>query len=354
MRYLPLCEIDIGQAETLAVNGVMKSGWISEGPFVFEFERKCALMHNKRFAIMLPSGTVAIALALLSLRDDMFLPKERRSSSFQYACLCPAYGFIATVNACMLANYNVQLVDIDYDTLCMDPNKIPCTENAVLVPVHFNGLPFQIPSDNILPVVEDGACAVGVEGIGSGDALCLSFGPTKLVTTGHGGMVLTDVPEIANRVRAFRDHGRAYHDATNHQTLGWMFRCTDIQGAIGCTQLNRYDELREGRLSVIRWYKAFGVPVMRSPTPWYAMVKVENPKECVSFCRGKGIDVRRLYKAVYNNSGYAYLGSSRMFPNAERAEKTVITLPISSKMNHEEAEFVADTLKRVAQYVDKS
>jgi len=350
---IPLCEPDFGPAEREAVNRVMLSGRLTEGPRVQEFEERCAAIHGKKHAIMTTSGTVALMLALKAMNE--FLPTPscylELGQLVPSNALCPAYGHVGTVNAAIWAGYKPILHEIDYDTLCMrQPSSYRIFGHEVLVPVHFNGL---VASVEGFTVVEDAACAFGVDGIGYGDCTVLSFSIPKIITTGYGGMVLTNNDEVAEVIRRLKDHGLLDHSATNHESVGFNLRAAELVAAIGLAQLERIDEFRRGRRAVLARYRNNGIPVMESPTPWYAFVKVENAARCQRKLNGEGIDARCLYKAIHCNEAYKHLGQVGQFPNAERAERTVLALPISSLMTGDEVDCVCEALCATASFVEK-
>lgn len=345
---IPLCEPEFGPEEEDLVLQVIRSGWLSEGPMVEQFEGECAGLHGKRFAIMTPSGSAALYLALRACYDSS--PVALRNP---FQVLLPAYTFIAPINAALLANTVVRLIDIDYDTLCMDPELIPRSYvKRVIVPVHFNGNVCKVPAVGEKDVVvEDAACAFGVEGIGFGDFTCLSFSIPKIITTGYGGMVLTDDAHLADRVRCLKDHGKLIHKDVDHAAFGFNFRVSELAAAVGLGQLSGLYRFRSSRAAVIGCYLQEGVPVLKSPTPWYAFVKVTNRDECIRHLRGAGYDARWLYKAVHHNSGYEWLGQPGDFPNAERAEETLVALPISAKLPLDTVGLISEALKEVADFI---
>lgn len=335
---IPLCEPDFGQAEREAVNSVMLSGRLTEGPRVQEFEEKCAAIHGMKHAIMTTSGTVALMLVLKAMSE--FLAPPLWEMGRPPRAFCPAYGNVATVNAAIWAGYNPCLVDIDYGTLCIQSNA---SLGDVVVPVDFNGCVVHTEARN---VVEDAACAFGVTGVGRSDFAVLSFSIPKIITTGYGGMVLTNHDEGAEEIRRLKDHGLLNHSDINHRSVGYNLRATEIAAAIGLAQLDRIEAFRRGRRAVLERYRYNGVPVMDSPTPWYAFVKVEDAARCQRELNERGIDARCLYRAMHRNDAYRNLGREGEFPNAELAEKTVLALPISSRMSWPVVDQVCQALCR--------
>ena len=285
VREIPFARPDFGDAEAAAVAEVLKSGWAAQGPAVARFEELFAARVGARYAIATSSCTTALHLALLLAGvgpgDDV---------------ICPSYSFIATANAVLYAGATPVFADIDRATWNIDAadalrRRTPRTK-AVL-PVHQVGLAADLDAlaafgQAGIAVVEDAACAIGAtyhgRPIGShGRLACFSFHPRKTVSTGEGGMITTDDPDLAEHARRLRSHGASVSAHARHQArgivfeeyaeLGYNYRLSDVQAAIGIVQLSKLDDALARRLAIADRYDiAFrSIPGVQTPSrPSYA------------------------------------------------------------------------------------
>ncbi len=276
---IPLTRPEFGDAEAHAVAAVLRSGWVSQGPKVAEFELLVAARVGAAYGVATTSCTTALHLALVAAGigagDEV---------------ICPSYSFIATANAVAYAGATPVFADIEGDTWNLDPadvaRRVTAKTKAVLA-VHQVGLAADLDRlkqsvPGRVAVIEDAACAIGSLYKGrpvgsSGNVACLSFHPRKTISLGEGGMVLTDDPSIAEHVRRLRSHGASVSDLDRHKAqglvyeeyaeLGYNYRMTDIQAAIGIEQLKRLDELLERRRAAAARYNAAFCKVAQIQTP---------------------------------------------------------------------------------------
>ncbi len=256
---VPIVRPSLGEEEIAAVSRVIRSGWISQGPEVADFEREFAAAVGAAHAVAVSNCTVALQVALLGVGvgagDDV---------------VTVSHSFVATANAVIAAGARPVFVDVRRETLGMDPaaleRAITPRTKAVLV-VHQIGIPcdlervVSIAGERGLPLVEDAACAIGSEllwrgrweriGRPHGAVACFSFHPRKVMTTGDGGMLTTGDAALAARVRLLRQHAMSVSDTARHASASivfeeylepaFNFRMTDLQAAIGRVQLARLD-----------------------------------------------------------------------------------------------------------------
>lgn len=278
-RAIPYRRVGIGTADITPldqerVQQVLESGRLSAGPFMAEFESRFAALHERRYASMCNSGTGALQLALQAL-------KERHGWSDGDEVLVPAMTFVATVNIVYFNRLTPVLVDIEPRTYTIDPNRLEAaiTQRTVaVIPVHLFGQPadmtavMEIARRHDLRVIEDSAEATGVRHRGSmvgsfGDFGCFSTYMAHLVTTGVGGLALTDDDENATRFRSLMNHGRnprylridddrglsdeqlleVVWSRYDFHSIGQSYRVTEMEAALGIGQLERLAPMLEKR-----------------------------------------------------------------------------------------------------------
>jgi perosamine synthetase len=276
---IPLSLPEFGDAEAQAVAGVLESGWVSQGPKVAEFESLVAARVGAKYGVATTSCTTALHLALVASGIG---PGDE--------VICPSYSFVATANAVLYAGATPVFADIDSDTWNIDAadaaTRVTSKTKAILA-VHQVGLAADLDAlrgaaPTGVAIVEDAACAIGSlykgRPIGShGNVSCLSFHPRKTISLGEGGMVMTDEASLAEHVRRLRSHGASVSDLDRHRAkglvfeeyreLGYNYRMTDIQAAIGIEQLKRLDGLLARRRLVAARYNAAFCNVEQIQTP---------------------------------------------------------------------------------------
>ncbi len=270
---IPIAKPALGEAEIARVAETIRSGWVTQGPQVAAFETAFAESVQAPFACAVSSCTAALHIALTALGVQ---PGDE--------VITVSHTFIATANAIRYCNAVPVFVDIDPATYNMDPGRIAACitpRTRAILCVHQIGMPcdmepiLSLARRHGLPVVEDAACAIGsqrlVEGqwqpIGRphGDIACFSFHPRKVLTTGDGGMLTTRDAHLDQQFRLLRQHGMTLSDATRHGAdqvlfetyalLGFNYRMTDIQAAIGLEQLKRLPEIIARRRALAEGYR---------------------------------------------------------------------------------------------------
>jgi perosamine synthetase len=255
----------LGREEEVAVLHVLASGQLSQGEYVAAFERRFAEVCHVREAVAVASGTAALHLALLAHGIG---PGDE--------VITTAFSFAATANAILLVGATPVFVDIEPGTYTLDPAQVEAAltpQTRAILPVHLYGHPCEmrrlasLAEAHHLAIIED-ACqahAAKIDGkpVGSFGTGCFSFYATKNITTGEGGMVTTDDPGIAGRVRLLRSHGQKerYH----HVTLGYNMRMTEIQGALGLVQLEKLERFTEQRIANAAFLSEYLDGVVQTP-----------------------------------------------------------------------------------------
>lgn len=258
MMKIPIAEPCIGEGELENIIEAVKSGWVSsKGDFIRKFEERFAKYCGRRYGIATSSGTTALHLALAALG----IKKKNK-------VIVPALTFIAVANTVTYCGAKPVFVDSHPDYWCIDPEKIEekITENTnAIIPVHLYGHPcdmgpiLDIAKDHGLYVVEDAAEAHGAEYknkiVGSfGDISCFSFFGNKIITTGEGGMCLTNNEELAGKMRILRDHGMNPNKRYWFDVIGFNYRMTNLQAAIGLSQLTKINQFIEKKRQIAKLY----------------------------------------------------------------------------------------------------
>src|SRR6266566_2341701 len=246
---IPIARPLLGTEEEDAVLRVLVSGQLAQGEHVAAFERRFAEVCRVREAVAVSSGTAALHLALLA--HDIGPGDEVITSAFSFA---------ATANAVLLAGATPVFGDIERDTYTIDPALVEAAltpRTKAIMPVHLYGHPCEmqrlgsLAAIHGLVIIEDAcqahAAAIDGKPVGSFGTGCFSFYATKNMTTGEGGMVTTDDPGVAERVRLLRSHGQ--QERYLHTTLGYNLRMTEIQGALGLVQLEKLELFTEQRIA---------------------------------------------------------------------------------------------------------
>jgi len=264
----------LGEEEAEAARRAILSGWVNQGPEVAAFESEFATFVGAKHACAVSSGTTALHLALLAVG-------VRRGDEV----ITVSHSFIATANSIRYCGAVPVFVDIEPGTFNMNPaliERVITQRTRAILCVHQIGMPcnvqaiLDIARRHSLAVVEDAACAVGSEiqrkgnwekiGRPHGDVACFSFHPRKLLTTGDGGMLTTSDPELDKKFRLWRQHSMSIPDTVRHKAnqvivesypeLGYNYRMTDIQAAVGREQLGRLPEIVARRRRQVERYQA--------------------------------------------------------------------------------------------------
>jgi perosamine synthetase len=339
---------DVGEPELAEVAGVLETGMLTMGPKVPELEQlladACAVEH----AVAVSSGTAALHLAVLALGLE---PGDE--------ILVPAYTFPATANVVALAGLKPVLVDVDPETMNLDPDRVEVgPRTRAILAVHLFGRPARLDELPDLPVLEDAAGALGARRGGRpcgglGLLGCLSFHPRKIVTTGEGGAVTTNESGIADAVRQLRNHGwRSLQDA-DLPVPGLNYRLSDILCAVGIPQLRRLDELLAARTRFAAGYteRLRDLPLTLPAADegdvhgWQAyVVQVDDRDEVLTALRAEGIEAQIGTFALPLLAAYRDQGA---FPGAVRVFERALALPLHTRLTDTDVERVAEALTKL-------
>ncbi|MCU1305915.1 MAG: per [Acidobacteriaceae bacterium] len=373
---IPIARPSFGPAEEEAVAEVLRSGWVSQGPRVAEFEHRFAEYVGAAHAIAVSSCTTALHLALLAAGVE---PGDE--------VICPSLSFIATANAITYVGATPLFADIDRSTYNLNPE---CVESSItgrtkaILLVHQIGLPSPIDemkaiaSRHGLVLIEDAACAIGSEyqgqriGRPQTSMACFSFHPRKIITTGEGGMLTTNDEELATRVRRLRQHAMTVSDLARHSSprvviesyeeVGYNYRMTDLQAAIGIVQLQRLDKMlcrrRElgqrysERLSALGWLVPPQEPsnCRHNFQSYMARLTSDAPvtrDQLMQELLDQGISSRRGVMAIHRERSYRDEKSEVRLPETNLVADTAIILPLFYEMREEEQDYVINSLEEV-------
>ena len=388
--FVPVARPLLGQEEVAAAGRAILSGWVTQGPEVAAFEREFAAFLNAPHACAVSSGTTALHLALLAVGVR---PGDE--------VITVSHSYIATANSIRYCGALPVFVDIDPGTFNLDPRKIEpaiSQRTRAILCVHQMGMPcdltaiLEIAREHEIPVVEDAACAVGSEilwqerwekiGKPHADVACFSFHPRKLLTTGDGGMLTTADAEIDRKFRLWRQHSMSMPDTVRHSSrkvvfesypeLGFNYRLTDIQAAIGREQLKRLPEAISQRRQLAERYRQLlgDVPGLVLPTErewartnWQSFcVRLPantDQREAMQKMLDEGIATRRGIMCAHLEPAYhdpttwrcAQVGCKPggNCPNlaeSERAQSEGVILPLFSQMTEEQQGQVAFALRQ--------
>ena len=327
---------------------VLASGMLTMGPKVAEFEQELARLCEVEHAVVVSSGTAALHVAVLALG---LTPGDE--------VLVPAYTFPATANVVALAGLVPVLVDVDPETMNLDPAQLRVgPRTRAILPVHLFGRPARLEQLPDLPVLEDAAGALGARRGGRacgglGLLGCLSFHPRKILTTGEGGAVTTNEEPIAESVRRLRNHGWQSLSPPEMPAPGLNYRLSDILCAVGLPQARRLDELLAERTRIAAGYteRLRHLPLMLPAADegdvhgWQAYVlQVGDRDRVLSQLREQGIEAQ-IGTYALNQLG-AYRGQGD-FPGATRVFERALALPFHTRLRDTDLDRVSETLDKI-------
>ncbi|MCH8903676.1 MAG: DegT/DnrJ/EryC1/StrS family aminotransferase [Bacteroidetes bacterium] len=374
-KNIPISLPSLGEEEWQALREPLFSGWVTQGPKVKEFEDLFAAKHNVKHALAVTSCTTALHLALVAL--DIGPGDE---------VIVPAFTWISTANVVLFCGATPVFADIDPATFNIDPESVRAkltSKTKAIIPVHLFGLCADM--DGIkdvaqgLPLVEDAACAAGAEYKGSmaggiGDIGCFSFHPRKSVTTGEGGMVTTNDDDLAEKMNKLRNHGASISEEQRHHgpkpyilpdfdMLGFNYRMTDLQGAVGIVQIKKLQKFIDYRQKWADYYTSGFESIDWLQTPqipegskhgWQSYVlmidetKTElSRNKIMEVLQDEGISTRPGTHAVHMLNYYADKFGIQPddYPGAKQANDHSMSIPLHNRMDDDDFEYVVNAIK---------
>jgi perosamine synthetase len=379
-KFLPYGRQAIDEQDIAAVVAALRSELITQGPRVEQFEQAFAAACGAEYAVAFANGTAALHGAAVAAG---IRPGER--------VLTTPISFVASSNCVLYAGGHPVFGDIDPATLNLDCDAAVragrCDDIRAVVAVSLTGLPVDLTALQPLRevgvcVIEDAAHALGalrgglpVGGDGLADMTAFSLHPVKAITSGEGGVITTDDPRLADRLRTFRTHGierdsqqtPAYPGPWHYdvRSLGFNYRITDFQCALGISQLDKLERFIEQRNQVATWYReqladiaGLALPPAASPDGRHAyhlfVVRFDEGADrrrivCEGL-RAVGIGTQLHYIPIYRHSLYRSLGYDRVdaeLPHAERYYASALSLPIFPELSERDVQRVASELRRL-------
>lgn len=367
-----------GDDEWQAAKAPLMSGWLTQGPKVAEFEREFARRHQVKHALAVTSCTTGLHLALAALGVG---PGDE--------VIVPAFTWVSTANVVVYCGATPVFADVDPATNNICPRDLArrvTSRTKAVIPVHLFGLCADmqairsaIPSH--VRVVEDCACAAGASwrGTPAGGLGCcgvFSFHPRKSITTGEGGMLTTNDDQLAELANALRNHGASVSEEQRHRgptpyllpefnLLGFNYRMTDLQGAVGLAQLGKLDRFVEERDRWARWYmQELGhIPWLRMPHrpldgghAWQAFVTTVDPSKAplprnrmMELLQSAGVATRPGTHAVHMLGYYARRFGLQPadYTGAMRCDRDTMAIPLHNRMAEADYRHVVECLRAI-------
>jgi perosamine synthetase len=363
------------EEEAKAAYDAVLSGWITQGPKVQEFEEKFALYTGSDYAVAVSNCTTALHLCMIVSGIG---PEDE--------VICPSASYIATANSVRYVGATPVFADVQRGTYNLDPvdveKKITKNTKAILI-VHQIGLPADIDAFRVLAkkynlkLIEDAACAVGSlykgKKIGShSELVCFSFHPRKVISTGEGGMITTNRLDYYNRLKLLRQHGMSVNDRVRHESknlvfedhleVGYNYRMTDIQAAIGIKQLEKLDWIIGERRKIAQLYnEAFkDIPFLKLPgepegyVSNYQSYSIYLEDDCpikrndlMQLLLDNNISTRRGIMTSHRETAYKTESTYSDLSVSEELQDNSIILPLYVPMSFEDIQYVIDKFSAI-------
>lgn len=367
-----------GEAEWQAVREPIFSGWLTQGPKVAAFEKAFSDRHQVPYALAASSCTTALHLILSALGIG---PGDE--------VLVPAFTWVATANVVIYCGAAPVFVDVCPDSYNIDPEKIRARltpKTKAIIAVHLFGRCADIDAIRAaapgLPIIEDAACAAGSSYRGRsagslGVAAAFSFHPRKSITTGEGGMVTTEDPDLAEKINCLRNHGASISEEQRHNgphpyllpdfnLLGFNYRMTDLQGAIGSVQLQKLDQFIAEREQWASFYteKLADLPWLKTPTKPHGDIHGWQSYVCTVVETSARVPRNEIMERLQNDWGIStrpgthavhQLGYYRErfglkpedYPVARDCDRYTLAIPLHNRMSPEDYSYVVEALHSV-------
>jgi len=363
-KRVKLIEPVVGEDELQRIRKVLESGWLTEGPVTKEFEEKIKKYVGAKYAVATTSCTTAFELALRVLDIK---PEDE--------VIVPDFTHPATANIVRWIGAKPVLVDVDLFSYNVDPDEIEksITEKTrCIMPVSWGGNPLnmkplnELKEKHGLSIVEDAACSLGAEYNGKktgtmADITCFSFHPRKTITTGEGGMAVTDNPVYAEKLESLKEFGlETKNGETKFVRCGTNYKLSDILGAVGVEQMKKIDAIINRRIELASYYNkllaevdSIRVPQKRENTKHvyqtYAVYieKEEVRDKIIQYLRKKNIETQIGTYALHLQPSFEKVKKIGKLERAEKLYKNLLTLPMCHSMTKKDQEYVVSEIKNI-------
>jgi len=357
VHFIPISKPFLGLEERELLLDAYDSGWISsKGKYVTEFEQKYSQFLNVKYGVSVSNGTAALHLALSSLGIG---PGDK--------VVVPTFSFISTANVIRYTGAEPVFIDSDPKYWCMDPNKIEekiDKNTKAIMPVHIYGHPcdmekiLELSEKYNLYVIEDAAEAHGAQYknkyVGTfGIISCFSFYGNKIITTGEGGMCTTNNSELYDKMKILRDHGMNPQKKYYHDFIGYNYRMTNLQAAIGVAQLKKINKIIDRKREIARIYDQFFDEIknidVQHEMPWaksvywlYSILVEKNKNKIIKKLFENKIESRPFFYPLNLQPPYRTITK---YSVAEKISKKGINLPSYYDLTEEDIKFICRIIK---------
>ena len=352
----------IGEEEKQALMAVLDDNWLTEGPRSKEFSRRLNDLIGTEFGVFAPNGTLALVLGLMALNigqgDEVMIPDTT---------------FIASANAVLMTGAKPVFVDVEADTFQIDMTRAGdfLTPNCkAIMPVHLFGTSADMHAvqtfaeEHGLKVIEDAAQGIGVDFDGNhvggiGDVGCFSFFADKTITTGEGGYVTCRNAETYERLLLVRNQGRIESGSFIHPEIGYNFRITDMQAAVGLSQLDRLDEIISRKHSILKSYqdgfgdidqiRILGAAPKSGHVPFRGVLICEHSSDLSEHLNDNGIEARGFFYPLHRQPCFKPIikvAEDAQYPNAIHGYEHGLLLPIYSALTEGDVERIISAIRQ--------
>lgn len=358
---IPQIQPFLDERDVKIVSKYLRTTWVTEGPATADFENGFRKLTKSKHCLAYCNGTMALFSALKTLNigegDEV---------------IAPSTTFIATINAIILTGATPVIIDVDYNSLCMDPKEIEkniTKKTKAIMPVQLYGVAadmekiMKIAKARHLRVIEDAAQGVGVrfsnKHVGTfGDIGCFSFYGNKTMTMGEGGMLVTDKKAYADAAYRLKNHGRIVKGTFKHETIGYNFSISDLQSALGVSQLSKLAEIIKAKKHIYDSYRKYldgvsGVAFCKidkriSPVHWFTNILVKDAPALSLRLKKRGVQTRLCFYPIKRQPCYKNFKNIRFaknLKNDDRLYKNFLSLPSWVGLKDNDVKKISDLIK---------
>lgn len=358
---IPLIKPVVGKEEMKKIEKVLNSGFLTQWKMTKEFEKEFAKFVGAKYAIATTSCTASLHLSMIEFikrNDEVILP---------------SFTFPACANVVLMAGGIPVFCDIDLETFTINVNQIEekiSNKTKAIMPVHLAGHSadlnpiMKIAKKYNLKIIEDAACGIGVryrhKHVGTfGVVGCFSFHPRKLLTTGEGGMIVTNQKNVYENLCSLKNHGRSIRSPMKFDKIGLNYRMSDILAAIGMVQLKKIRKIIKKRVELAKYYtelleniEEIRVPIIKFYSnhtfqSYIILLKKKGLRDKLMFAlRKKGIETQIGTFAIHLQPAYRKYVKGKL-PNSEYAFKNTLILPLYHTMSYKEVEYVVNNIRKL-------